>query len=76
MEESHFYLFLIKTKCLLCSNCAHIYTDNFIDKKFCLIYTDSSSSSIYCTFSQSLKWTEEHEGIDAHATMAAQERNQ
>ena len=53
-----------------------MYTDDFIDKKFCLIYTDSSSSSIYCTFSQSMKWTEEHEGTDAYATMAAQERNQ
>ena len=71
-----FIYFLLKRVNLLCSNCTHIYTDDFIDKKFCLIYTDSSSSSIYCTFSQSMKWTEEHEGIDAYATMAAQERNQ
>lgn len=26
--------------------------------------------------SQSMKWTEEHEGMDAYATMAAQERHQ
>ena len=71
-----FILLLKPSVNLLCSNCAHIYTDDFIDKKFCLIYTDSSSSSIYCTFSQSMKWTEEREGIDAYATMAAQERNQ
>ena len=72
-----FIYFLLKPSVnLLCSNCALIYPDDFIDKKFCLIYTDSSSLSIYCTFSQSMKWTEEHEGIDAYATMAAQERNQ
>ena len=72
-----FIYFLLKPSFnLLCSNCAHIYTDDFNDNKFYLIYTDSYSSSIYCTFSQSMKWTEEHEGIDAYATMAAQERNQ
>ena len=54
--------FLLKPSVnLVCSNCAHIYTDDFIDKTFGLIYTDGSSSSIYCTFSQSMKWTEEHE---------------
>ena len=72
-----FIYFLLKPSVnLLCSNCALIYPDDFIDQKFCLIYTDSSSLSIYCTFSQSTKWTEEHEGIDAYATMAAQDMNQ
>ena len=30
------YFWLKPSVNLLCSNCAHIYTDDFIDKKFCL----------------------------------------